>query len=84
MERHTDDLFALAREALTTRALELAATRKAALRCDECATTGDHSTADCRFPHKHVPLFPELEHSAVLSHEGRAEPTQPQPTHANE
>jgi len=35
MERHTDELFALAKEALTARALELAATRKASLRCDE-------------------------------------------------
>ena len=53
MDRHTNELFSLAKDALTT--------RKAALRCAECATTGDHATADCPFPARHVPMFPELE-----------------------
>lgn len=52
---HTRELFSLAKEALTTRQEQ----RKAALVCHECATTGQHATADCPFPHKHVPLFPE-------------------------
>ena len=57
MNRFTPELFSLAKEALTNRE----STRKASLRCDECGTTGDHATADCKFPTKHIPLFPELE-----------------------
>ena len=52
---HTRELFSLAKEALTTRQER----SKAALVCDECATTGSHSTENCPFPARHIPLFPE-------------------------
>ena len=55
MERYMGEMFILAKEALVNREME----RKAALRCDECATTGQHATADCPFPARHIPLFPE-------------------------
>ena len=57
MERYIGEMFILAKEALVNREME----RKAALVCHECATTGQHDTASCPFPHRHVPLFPELE-----------------------
>ena len=31
--------------------------------CSECARSG-HATADCPFPARHVPMFPELETNA--------------------
>ena len=54
---HTSELFSLAKEALLNRESQ----RKASLVCHECATTGQHDTADCPFPARHIPLFPELE-----------------------
>ena len=62
MDHHTEELFSLAKEALMERArLEHHRDlwKNAAIRCDECATTGQHSTAECPFPAKHIPLFPE-------------------------
>lgn len=56
METNTRELFALAKEALESRLLAT----KAALRCDECGTTGQHATEHCPFPTKHIPLFPDL------------------------
>jgi hypothetical protein len=56
LDSHTMELFGLAKEALETR--KLAA--KVFCRCHECGSTGDHATADCPFPTKHVSLFPEL------------------------
>ena len=61
MIRHTRELFALAKLGIIARDAEIEANRKASLRCDECASTGDHATADCPFPARHVPLFPEME-----------------------
>ena len=57
MDLHTDELFLLAKEALKGRSL-----LNASLWCDECATKG-HSTSECPFEHKHIPLFPELENA---------------------
>jgi len=55
MDRHTDELFSLAKEALAARV----EAKKSFCFCDECGSRGDHNTADCPFPHKHLPLFPE-------------------------
>jgi hypothetical protein len=55
MERYIGEMFILSKEALINREFQ----RKASLVCHECATTGQHSTAECPFPHRHIPLFPE-------------------------
>ena len=55
MERYIGEMFILSKEALLNRESQ----RKASLVCHECATTGQHATADCPFPARHIPLFPE-------------------------
>lgn len=53
MQWHLEEMFALAKEALESRATAL-------MVCTECGTKGQHDTSKCPFPARHIPLFSEF------------------------